>query len=247
MTTKSYRKIPFLHVLKYVRFLYPVIRFFYQRHAPERLQVKRMGLTFSHPIGVAAGIDKHGEYVDAMSCFSPAFIEIGPLRDVRFSIQNLQERNCNTVILGNLSNSKDLVSAFTLLYDFVDGIVLNVSLNSSVSKVIDHLLELRRYNDTYKPIIFKLFPDLTSNELDDVAHYMLGSGIDGVMVGAEFVEQIREKTQGLLPIIATGEISTPERAAQILDAGADLIAVTNSPFHYGPRLIYRLVKYLEKR
>ena len=239
-------KTPFLRVLKHVRFLHPVVRFFYHRSAP-RLEKQLMGLTFSHPIGVAAGVDKRGEYTDAMSCYSPAFIEIGPLRDCRFAIKHLQNRNSPTLILANLSNAQDLVRSFTLIYDFVDGIVLNVSLNSNVSKVIDHLLELRRYNDTYKPIIFKLYPDLTLDQLEDVAHYMLGSGIDGVMVGAEFVDRVREKTQGLLPVIASGEISTPERAAQLLDTGADLIAVTNSPFHYGPRLIYKIVKYLDKR
>ena len=63
----------------------------------------------------------------------------------------------------------------------------------------------------------------------------------------EFVDKIREKTLGLIPVIATAEIAAPERAAQILDTGADLLAVTNSPFHYGPRLVYRIVKYLEKR
>jgi dihydroorotate dehydrogenase len=239
-------KTPFLRVLKHARFLHPVVRFFYQRSAP-RLEKQLMGLTFAHPIGVAAGVDKRGEYTDAMACYSPAFIEVGPLRDCRFAIENLQKRTSSAIVLGNLSNSKDLVSAFTLIYDFVDGIVLNVSLNSNISKVIDHLLELRRYNDTYKPIIFKLYPDLTLDQLEDVARYMLGSGIDGVMVGAEFVERIREKTLGLLPVIASGEISTPERAAQLLDTGADLVAVTNSPFHYGPRLIYKIVKYLDKR
>ena len=80
-----------------------------------------------------------------------------------------------------------------------------------------------------------------------MATYALGSGIDGMMVGAEFVDRIREKTQGLLPIIATAEIASPERAAQLLDTGADLLAVTNSPFHYGPKLVYKIVKYLEKR
>ena len=76
---------------------------------------------------------------------------------------------------------------------------------------------------------------------------MLRSGIDGVMVSAEFVQKVREKTQGLLPVIAIAEISAPERAAQMLDMGADLIAVNNSPFHYGPNLIKRINKYLEKR
>ena len=67
------------------------------------------------------------------------------------------------------------------------------------------------------------------------------------MVGAEFIARIQEKTLGLLPIIATGEISTPARAAELLDAGASLVALTNSPVHYGPRYISKIVKYLEKR
>lgn len=240
------KQIPFLRLLKYARFLHPLVRFLYQRKTTGQ-QKLLMGIQFAHPVGVSAGVDKRGEFTDAISCFSPAFIEIGPLRDVRYSIHHLQNRTADTVILGNLSNSTDLVESFTLIYDFVDGIILNVSQGSSVAKVIDHLLELRRYNDTYKPIIFKLFPDLTSEDLDKVASYALGSGIDGMMVGAEFVDKIREKTLGLIPVIATAEIAAPERAAQILDTGADLLAVTNSPFHYGPRLVYRIVKYLEKR
>lgn len=206
-----------------------------------------MGLHFSSPIGVAAGVDKRGEYTDIIDCFSPSFIEIGPLRDVLYSIKNLQERERDIRVLGNLSNTKEIERSFSLIYDFVDAIVLNISLNTSVSKIIDHLLELRRYNDTYKPIIFKLFPNLTPDVLDELADYMLCSGIDAVMVQAEFVPLIREKTQGLMPVIAIAEISTPERAAQLLDTGADLIAVSNSPFHYGPALIKKLIKYLDKR
>lgn len=206
-----------------------------------------MGLHFSSPIGVAAGVDKRGEYTDIIDCFSPSFIEIGPLRDVLYSIKYLQERERDIRVLGNLSNTKEIERSFSLIYDFVDAIVLNISLNTSVSKIIDHLLELRRYNDTYKPIIFKLFPNLTPDVLDELADYMLCSGIDAVMVQAEFVPLIREKTQGLMPVIAIAEISTPERAAQLLDTGADLIAVSNSPFHYGPALIKKLIKYLDKR
>ena len=206
-----------------------------------------MGLHFSSPIGVAAGVDKRGDYTDIIDCFSPSFIEIGPLRDVLYSIKHLQERERDIRVLGNLSNTKEIERSFSLIYDFVDAIVLNISLNTSVSKIIDHLLELRRYNDTYKPIIFKLFPNLTPDVLDELADYMLCSGIDAVMVQAEFGPLIREKTQGLMPVIAIAEISTPERAAQLLDTGADLIAVSNSPFHYGPALIKKLIKYLDKR
>jgi len=240
------RSIPSLRILRFARFLRPVIQSFYKRTYPA-LKKELMGLEFSGPIGVAAGIDKNGEFTDEVACYSPSFIEIGPLRNVMHAIPHLQERTEDIIVLGNLSNTKDIERSFSLIYDFVDAIVLNVALNTSVSKVIDHLLELRRYNDTYKPIIFKLFPDLTPDALDQVADYALSSGVDGFMVNAEFVPIVQEKTLGLMPIIAIAQISTPERAAQLLDTGADLIAVSNSPFHYGPALIKRINKYLEKR
>ena len=240
------KTIPFLRVLKHVPFLLPVIRALFGRKT-QTLSCKWMGCHFDNPIGVAAGVDKRGEYTDIIANYSPAFIEIGPLRDVRFAIQNLQKRHESIVVLANLSNNKDIERSFSLIYDFVDGIVLNVSQNSTLSKVIDHLIDLRRYNDTYKPIIFKLFPDLDNEQLDNVAHFMLGSGIDGVMTNASMVQTVREKTQGLLPVIAIAEISKPERAAELLDTGADLIALTNSPWHYGPALVKRILKYLEKR
>ena len=240
------RSLSSLRILKIAPFLRPLVQAIYKRTAPS-LKVDLMGMSFSGPIGVAAGVDKRGEYTDVIACYSPSFIEIGPLRDVMFTISQLQNRNEDIRILGNLSNTKDIERSFTLIYDFVDAIVLNVSLNTSVSRVIDHLLELRRYNDTYKPIIFKLYPDLTPEVLDQLADYMLMSGIDAVMVHAEFVPVIREKTLGLMTVIAQAEITTPERAAELLDTGADLIAVSNSPFHYGPSLIKKINKYLEKR
>ena len=243
---ERYHKIPFLTVLKHVKVLRPVIRAQYDRQAPA-LGKERMGIKFSGPVGVAAGIDKRGEFTDAIACYSPAFIEIGPLRDVRFAISQLQKRETTVPVFANLSNAQNLERSFPLIYDFVDAIVLNISQGSNVSQVIDHLIELRRYNDEYKPVLFKIFPDITSEALDSVATYMLGSGIDGLIVGAELFDKVREKTMGLLPIVVTAEISSPERAAQLLDSGADLIAVTNSPFHYGPNLIKRIIKYLEKR
>ncbi len=240
------KNIPFLRVLKHAPFLLPLIRTLYGKKTPQ-LSCTWMGRQFDNPLGIAAGVDRRGEYTDIIAQYSPAFIEIGPVRDVRFAINNLQKRQENIIVMANLSNNKEIERSFSLIYDFVDAIVLNVSQNTSVSKIIDHLIDLRRYNDTYKPIIFKLFPDLSNEQLDSVATYMLGSGIDGVMVGAEFVDLIREKTQGLIPVIALAEISAPERAAQILDMGADLIALTNSPLHYGPAYIKKLLKYLEKR
>src|SRR4249920_2005486 len=39
--------------------------------------VKVMGLDFPNPLGLAAGLDKHGEFVDAVAAFGFGFLEIG--------------------------------------------------------------------------------------------------------------------------------------------------------------------------
>lgn len=41
------------------------------------LPVKVMGLTFPNPVGLAAGLDKNGEHVDALAALGFGFIEIG--------------------------------------------------------------------------------------------------------------------------------------------------------------------------
>jgi dihydroorotate dehydrogenase len=39
--------------------------------------VKAMGLEFPNPLGLAAGLDKHGEFIDAVAAFGFGFLEIG--------------------------------------------------------------------------------------------------------------------------------------------------------------------------
>jgi dihydroorotate dehydrogenase len=39
--------------------------------------VRAMGLEFPNPVGLAAGLDKNGEYVDALAAFGFGFIEVG--------------------------------------------------------------------------------------------------------------------------------------------------------------------------
>lgn len=45
--------------------------------APARLPVRAFGLDFPNPVGLAAGLDKNGEYLDALGALGFGFIEIG--------------------------------------------------------------------------------------------------------------------------------------------------------------------------
>jgi dihydroorotate dehydrogenase len=40
-------------------------------------RVKAMGLEFPNPVGLAAGLDKNGEYIDALAAFGFGFLEVG--------------------------------------------------------------------------------------------------------------------------------------------------------------------------
>jgi dihydroorotate dehydrogenase len=44
---------------------------------PARLAVRCLGLTFAHPLGLAAGFDKNGDYLDALGALGFSHIELG--------------------------------------------------------------------------------------------------------------------------------------------------------------------------
>ena len=43
----------------------------------KKIEKKLWGITFPNPVGLAAGFDKNGDYLDELSCFGFGFIEIG--------------------------------------------------------------------------------------------------------------------------------------------------------------------------
>ncbi|MPM97003.1 Dihydroorotate dehydrogenase (quinone) [bioreactor metagenome] len=62
----------------------------------------------------------------------------------------------------------------------------------------------------------------------------------------EVVRYIHKKSAGMLPIIAVGGITTPERAKEMLDAGASLVEVYTGFIYNGPSFIKNILKYLSK-
>ena len=54
---------------------------------------------------------------------------------------------------------------------------------SFLGEIVDKLLDLRMYYDTYKPILLKVSPDLSHQQLDEIIDYCLRSGIDGIVAG----------------------------------------------------------------
>lgn len=124
-------------------------------------------------------------------------------KGVRNAVEHLKKERPNVIVAANISKNttsinedaaKDYESAFALLYDFVDMFVVNVSCPNVVgltslqdisflSEIIDKLLDLRMYYDEYRPILLKVSPDLSKEQLDDIIDYCLRSGIDGLVAG----------------------------------------------------------------
>src|SRR5882757_4267401 len=57
--------------LRLLRPLWPAVR------APASLRVRCLGLDFAHPLGLAAGFDKNGDYLDALGALGFSHVELG--------------------------------------------------------------------------------------------------------------------------------------------------------------------------
>ena len=124
-------------------------------------------------------------------------------KGVRNAVEHLKKERPEIIVAANISKNttsinedaaKDYETSFALLYDFVDMFVVNVSCPNVVgltalqdisflSDIVDRLLDLRRYYDTYRPILLKVSPDLSKEQLDDIIDYCMRSGIDGIVAG----------------------------------------------------------------
>ncbi|MCI2082336.1 MAG: quinone-dependent dihydroorotate dehydrogenase [Bacteroidales bacterium] len=60
------------------------------------------------------------------------------------------------------------------------------------------------------------------------------------------VRYVYEKTQGQVPIVASGGIMTPQNAKEMLDSGASLVEVYTGFIYEGPSFCKRILKYLKK-
>jgi dihydroorotate dehydrogenase len=125
------------------------------------------------------------------------------------------------------------------------------------------------------PLLVKLAPELSSEELDDALAAILENGMDGVIAtnttlqrqglysslareagglsGAPLfaqslavVSEISRRTQGRLPIIGVGGIASVPSARAMLDAGAALVQVYTGLIYQGPGLVKQILSGLQE-
>ena len=123
------------------------------------------------------------------------------------------------------------------------------------------------------PLLVKLAPDLTDEELDDALGVILDTGMDGVIAtnttvarstlrskhrgetgglsgsplrvqSEAMLEKIVKRVNGQVPIVSVGGIMNPEDAKRRLDMGAALVQVYTGLIYRGPGLVREIINSL---
>ncbi len=292
-----------------------------------------MGLTFSNPVGLAAGLDKNGAVIDGMAKLGFGFIEIGTVTPRpqsgnakprlfrvkeaqgiinRFGFNNLgvdklvenvkaakYKGGISNQILGiNIGKNfdtpneravDDYLICMQKVYAHASYITVNISSPNTknlrdlqaaeaLSSLLASLkLEQKKLADKhgkYVPMTLKIAPDLTQDQVIEIANLLMQHQIDGVIAtnttlsrdavkgmqnGEEtgglsgapvrnqstvVIQQLSQQLQRALPIIGVGGILTGADAVEKIAAGADLVQVYSGLIYKGPKLVHEICKTL---
>jgi dihydroorotate dehydrogenase len=120
---------------------------------------------------------------------------------VEEAVKRLRTRRPGIIVGGNIGKNKvtpnedslsDYVQCFTALKDVVDYFVVNVSSPNTPGlrelqekEPLTHLLkslnDLNNSSENRKPILLKIAPDLSTEQLDDIVEIVTLTGIDGII------------------------------------------------------------------
>lgn len=202
------------------------------------------------------------------------------------------KKNKGILIGGNIGKNKitpnenatdDYVICFEALYDYVDYFVVNVSSPNTpnlrelqekepLTKLLQTLQDLNDQKavtlslSNGKPILLKIAPDLTNEQLLDIIAIVNETKIAGVIAtnttisrdgltsenkvetgglsgkpltkrSTEVIRFLSEKSNKSFPIIGVGGIHTADDAIEKLNAGASLVQLYTGFIYEGPQLI----------
>jgi len=183
---------------------------------------------------------------------------------------------------------KDYVTCFKALHSYVDYFVVNVSSpntpglrelqeKESLRKILTLLQTENNSFQVQKPILLKIAPDLTIEQIDDVIDLAIEIKLDGLVacnttisrehlktadslvaamgsgglsglpvrqISTKYVQYIHQKTNGQIPIIASGGIFTGADAKEKIAAGAALVQVWTGFVYEGPSIVKRICNTL---
>ncbi len=206
-----------------------------------------------------------------------------------------KKSNSKLIIGGNIGKNKvtpnedawkDYEICFNSLHPYVDYFVVNVSSpntpglrelqeKDSLRKILTHLQNENEKFESKKPILLKIAPDLSNEQIDDVIDLALEIKLDGLVAAnttisrerlitnqskleaigngglsglplknrsTEVVKYICDKTEGKIPVIASGGIFTGDDAKEKINAGASLVQVWTGFIYEGPGIVKNICK-----
>lgn len=279
-----------------------------------------MNLPFPNPVGLAAGMDKNGDYIEALAALGFGFIEIGTVtpkpqagnpkprlfrlikqqalinrlgfnnKGVDYVVERLKQTQFKGVIGVNIGKNfttklenahEDYLSGFRKVAPYASYVTVNISSPNTpelrdlqhgdlLSALLKELKQAQAQQKKYVPLVIKISPDLSPEELTSMATILLAAKVDGVIAtnttlsrsgieGAPFanesgglsgkplfqrshaiIKQLSQLLQNQIPIIACGGISNAEEMRSNLLAGASLIQIYTSFIYNGPRILSKL-------
>lgn len=211
---------------------------------------------------------------------------------VEAAVERLK-KNKNVLIGGNIGKNKvtpneeavnDYIICFEKLFPVVDYFVVNVSSPNTpnlrelqdkepLTKLLGTLQHLNSQKEKQKPILLKIAPDLTDEQLLDIIDIVNETKIAGVIAtnttlsreglvssnkdetgglsgkpltkrSTEVIRFLSEKSGKAFPIIGVGGIHSADDAIEKFDAGASLIQLYTGFIYEGPQLIHDINKKL---
>ncbi len=133
---------------------------------------------------------------------------------VEACVERLKKRKSNILVGGNIGKNKitpndqafdDYLISFKALYPYVDYFVVNVSSPNTpnlrelqekepLKQLLLGLMNENKQQEKVKPILLKIAPDLTNEQLDDIVDIVQESGIDGIIATNTTISRADLKT-----------------------------------------------------
>jgi dihydroorotate dehydrogenase len=307
-----------LAALKYVQPLWPALPI------PATLAIRCFGVQFSHPLGLAAGFDKNGDYLDALGALGFSHIELGTVtprpqpgnpKPRMFRIPNealINRMGFNNKGVDHLvarleraryggirgisigknfdtpieSAQDDYLACLRKVYPHADYVAVNVSspnterlrelqARDGLQRILGTLLEervtLQQRFARRVPLLVKVAPDLSPEQLSTLAHEVRSLQLDGVIAtntsidlsvlksppaaeqrgglsgaplhpaSVKIISQLRAELGADFPIIGVGGIVSAEHARASLRAGANLLQIYTGFAYRGAALIEEIL------
>lgn len=288
------------------------------------LAIRRFGLQFSNPVGLAAGFDKNAEVPEAALRLGFGLTEFGTVtprpqpgnpkpRIFRLPAQQavinrlgfnnegldaaarraeaLQKRG-DGIIGGNIGKNKDstdavadYVTGAARLSPLVDYLTVNVSSpntpglralqgRAALTELLSAVQAARR---APVPILVKIAPDLTEDDLEDIIRAVIDTQVAGIIISNTTIERpaglppvLASEAGGLsgvplfapstemlrrayrlagdtIPLVGVGGIANADDAYAKIRAGASLVQLYTALVYQGPGLVRRIKAGLAAR